>query len=204
MRYTVFSAFVTAEWPRGLDTNVRTLRRLIADDPTALNLLERAVQNPVGTNQHSQGGMIHSTLTPAGTRDRADQQRRRLREQHPEVYSDVLAGQLTVNRAAVSAGIRPKRISVNVTSPHSVATTLRKNMQPNDFNELLKYVVTDDLTRAAAQLHARMDRDDLGRFIDLLLAYYGDPDGAAPSITAGRVPRRDPDGTRAPDAPWSE
>lgn len=52
----------------------------------------------------------------------------RLAQQHPEQYQRVKAGELSINAAAVLAGIRPRRVSVSVDDPEAAARSLRRNM----------------------------------------------------------------------------
>lgn len=60
----------------------------------------------------------------------------RLARDHPTEYKRVLTGELSVNAAAVMAGIRPWRISVEVNKPVAVARSLRRHMTPSQLNEL--------------------------------------------------------------------
>jgi len=63
-------------------------RARCADDPEALDLLDRASQNPVGTNvpinnvQTHEGNSVGAAL-------------RRLRKDRPDLHTEVLAGALT-------------------------------------------------------------------------------------------------------------
>lgn len=117
-----FAEFVTTPPLRGIGASVGLIRRVVADDPEALDLLDQALQNPVGTNQHVD--IIHTLPDrPDGTsRDRA---LRKLRTDAPGLHAEVLAGNLTAHGAMVQAGFRVRSITVRPDAA-SAARTLRK------------------------------------------------------------------------------
>lgn len=69
-----------------------------------LDLLDRALQRPVGTNQHTEGVDNIQGLAPDGTS--AEAALRRLRKDRPDPHERVLAGELSAHGAAVAAGFR--------------------------------------------------------------------------------------------------
>lgn len=61
----------------------------------------------------------------------------RLSRAHPDQREAVRRGEKSVNRAAIDAGIRPKRVSIRVDSAESIAKTLRAHCSP-EVLELLR------------------------------------------------------------------
>lgn len=102
-----FEEFITARPPRGMGTDLRTLKNLCRDDVAALALIDKEVANPIGTNQYSDEGVynIHNQR-PAGTS--RDAILRRLRKNRPDLYQKILRGELTCNAAMIEAGFRKK------------------------------------------------------------------------------------------------
>lgn len=125
-----FAEFATTPPLKGLGCeDISLVRRVVADDPEALDLLDQALQNPVGTNK----GVDNINPHPDGT-SRA-QALRRLRkeadsgnEQAAQLHADVLAERISAHAAMVQGGFRPKTISVPVNRPESLAAYLRKHM----------------------------------------------------------------------------
>ena len=127
-----FSDFVTTPPLAGLGATVATVRRLISDDIEALDLLDQAVRNPVGSPR--KGNNITPSKRPGTTKDQA---LRRLRKDAPELHAEVLAGRLTAHAAAVQAGFRPRTFTVRVDSPESIANSLRRQLDPEVLAKLV-------------------------------------------------------------------
>lgn len=118
-----FADFVTTLPLAGLGADVDLVRRLVADDNEALDLLDQALQNPVGTHHDDNNIQVRA---PQGTsKDRA---LRKLRTDAPELHAEVLAGQLTAHAAMVQAGFRPKTFTVRADSAEAVAKALRRQL----------------------------------------------------------------------------
>jgi hypothetical protein len=102
--------------PKGVGADIAVLRRLIADDNQALDMLDEALRNPVGTNQYPDPGLpldeavynVHRLTARKGNTIEAAL--RRLRgDNRPiakELHAKVLSGELSAHRAAVLAGYR--------------------------------------------------------------------------------------------------
>lgn len=131
VKHERFVDFVTTPPTRGIGASVDLVRRIIADDTEALDLLDKAVQNQHGGDRSKSNNV---PLAPAGnTREKAI---RRLRKDAPALHSDVLAGRLTAHAAMVQAGFRPKTVSVPIQRPDAVAAALRKHMTPEQLQQL--------------------------------------------------------------------
>jgi hypothetical protein len=101
VHYDRFETFLVTPPAAGLGTTVDLVRRIVGDDPVALDLLDQALQNPVG----------HPTIlyniqdkAPTGTSSAAAL--RRLRKDRPDLHTKVLAGELSPHGAMVEAGFR--------------------------------------------------------------------------------------------------
>ena len=137
VRHERFIEFVVAKPLRGIGADVELVRRVVADDPQALDLLDQALRNPVGSNQHREGPDNIRTLrdTRQGGTSK-DYALRRLRKDAPELHAEVLAGNLTAHAAMVRAGFRPKTFTVRAESAASVAGALRRQLPPEVLAEV--------------------------------------------------------------------
>ncbi len=138
IRHDDFEAFMTTSPLGGLGVTADLVRRIVADDPVALDLLDQALQNPPGRVTVDN---VHSSPRPAGNSEPAALRRLRREaeagnEQAAELRDEVLAGRLSAHKAMVQAGFRPRTFSVPVDRPESVAQTLRKHMKPDQLREL--------------------------------------------------------------------
>lgn len=128
-----FADFVTTPPLAGLGSDVDLVRRIVAADRPALDLLDQALQGRVGAHSNN------VTRTPKG--NSADAALRRLRKDRPDLHAEVLAGALTAHAAAVQAGFRPRTVTVRADSPKSTADTLRKHMKPDDIATLARLLL---------------------------------------------------------------
>jgi hypothetical protein len=102
--------------PNGVGTDLKILRRLIADDNEALDKLDEALRNPVGTNQYPDQTSLNfdegrnNVMTHYPPGNSIENALRRLRsDERPiakELHAKVMAGELSAHRAAVLAGYR--------------------------------------------------------------------------------------------------
>lgn len=69
----------------------------------------------------------------------------RLSRDDPEIAARVDSGELTINAAAVLAGIRPHRISVRLDKPDSIAQSLRRHLTPDQIARLIALLLPDGL-----------------------------------------------------------
>lgn len=135
VQHARFVDFVTTAPTRGIGASVDLVRRIIADDTEALDLLDKAVQGKVG--RPSKNSDVITNKGDANQRGTSrDGALRKLRKDAPELHADVLAGRLSAHAAMVQAGFRPKTVSVPVQRPDAVAAALRKHMTPDQIAEL--------------------------------------------------------------------
>ena len=126
--YKRFSDFVKARPPRGLGTEEALIERLVGThDPDLLVLLHEAEK--VGKPGPPAEGEMRGESS-AISDDQTGKTAARLQRDHPEQYAAVQTGALSINAAAVVAGIRPRRFSIRADDPDSIARSLRKNLTP--------------------------------------------------------------------------
>jgi hypothetical protein len=129
-RPRTFHAFVEAEPDDGLGAEISAIEAIIKStrDPDLLRRWREAERVGQGRradlepDSESESGYLDS--------DTADYRAERLARDHPEQYAAVKNGELSINAAAILAGVAPKRVSVRVDDPASVARSLRKHMTP--------------------------------------------------------------------------
>jgi hypothetical protein len=134
-----FQAFVEATPDEALGAEMELIERLVGThDPDLLVLLHEAQK--VGRGSAGRGrpsvGRDESSPPTHGNADSgylAD----RLARDAPEQYERVRAGDLSINAAAVAAGIRPRRVSVCTDDAASAARSLHRNMPPVEFTTLI-------------------------------------------------------------------
>lgn len=136
VRHERFAEFVAAAPLAGLGSDVGLVRRIVAGDMEALDLLDQALQNKIGKPESLSN---IQDKAPSGTsRDAA---LRRLRKDRPDLHAEVLAGRLTAHAAAVQAGFRRRTITVPVDSPESAAATLRRQLDPEQLSTLARLLL---------------------------------------------------------------
>jgi len=94
--------FVTTPPSKGLGTTVDLIRRIVADDPVLLDLLDQALQNPDGNPHLTVDNVNSSEDRPAG--NAATHALRRLRRERPDLHARVLARELSPHAALLEAG----------------------------------------------------------------------------------------------------
>ena len=137
--YDSFEDFAATPPTAGLGIGVDVLRRLVRDDPAALDALDRAVQKRHGGDRKSDKAKIkHDNVKldqPNGNSESAAL--RRLRKDRPDLHTRVLANELTAHAAAVQAGFRPKTVTIRLDRPESIAATLKKHLDATQRQQLL-------------------------------------------------------------------
>jgi hypothetical protein len=140
VRHDRFSSFVTTSPLGGLGADDALIDRIVGtSDPDLLRLLKQARSGKPG--RPSKGEEI--PCDSQGIYGGADYQADRLAREAPEEYAAVQRGEKTINAAAVSAGIRRRRIPVRLDSPESAAETLRKHMLPDTRRALARLLMND-------------------------------------------------------------
>ncbi|MFM9589850.1 hypothetical protein ACKI1J_14995 [Streptomyces scabiei] len=136
-----FIDFVTVPPTEGLGATVELMKKIVADDPNAADLLDQALAGRPGQRTDLVHNM-HEVERPSGTSREAGL--RRLRKDRPDLHAEVLAGALSTHAAMVKAGFRKRKISIPVTSAEDAAKALRRNLEPEQVKELVKLLTDDD------------------------------------------------------------
>ncbi|MET7390472.1 hypothetical protein ACFYPT_38795 [Streptomyces sp. NPDC005529] len=138
-----FIDFVTTSPTAGLGATVELIKKIVADDPVAADLLDQAVQHQNGGDRRSDSFSLDNiqTVPPSGTSREAGL--RRLRKDRPDLHAEVLAGTLSTHAAMVKAGFRRRKISIPVSTPADTAKALRRNLEPDQIKELVQLLVDD-------------------------------------------------------------
>jgi hypothetical protein len=134
-----FADFVTTPPLKGLGADVDLVRRIVAEDSEALDLLDRALQNPAGRPETLSN---IQDKAPTGTTRAAAL--RKLRADAPELHAEVLAGRLTAHAAMVQAGFRRPTFTVRGDDPQSTARTLRKHLTAEQLTTLARLLLAEE------------------------------------------------------------
>lgn len=129
-----FTSFVTTAPLKGLGVEMALVERIVGTaDPDLLVLLRDAEKVGRGHPRDSESESLDS--------ETAGYTATRLARDHPDEYAAVQSGALSINAAAVLAGIRPRRISVRTDDPVSLVDSIQRA------NEALLRDVRDEINR---------------------------------------------------------
>jgi hypothetical protein len=138
--HETWESFVTTLPLKGLGSAVAIVDRIIGrDDPELLVQMRRAKRG--GRGGRGKKTRVDSTRVSENG-SRTDLAAERLQRDHPEVFERVKAGELSINAAAIAAGIRPHKVPIRLDDPASAAATIRKNMSPENLARLAE-LLTD-------------------------------------------------------------
>lgn len=140
-----FADFV--EHPHGLHATTSQVRNIVRDDPQLCGDLDAALTGTHGGDRRSpdfksynvtlenEGEAGGGEAAPRG--NRSAYRLRRLERDAPEYHAQVLAGELSVNRAMIQAGLQNPKPSIPRGTPvDDVATTLRRRYSPDELATL--------------------------------------------------------------------
>lgn len=133
--YENFAEFVTTPPLAGLGATVELVERVVKDDRETVTLLRRALKHqgaalPLYYNESSQG-------------TRADYACDVIERERPDLFAEIVAGNLSPHRAMVIAGHRPERASIRLDDMVSAANTLRKKLSRTQLLELAHLLATE-------------------------------------------------------------
>ena len=144
--YERFEEFAGTPPTRGLGTSVALIRRIVAPDKEALDLLDRALQRRHGGDRKSEDSEIkidniNFDPVPDGTSE--SNALRRLRKDRPDLHERVVNGEMKANSAMKEAGFRPHTFTVRADRPEAIVATLRKQLTPEVLEEVVALLVED-------------------------------------------------------------
>lgn len=139
VRFQSFVEFVTEPPLEGLGADPQRLLRVCADREDVVRDLKRVLDGEQPLAEHrrptkAERKVDNSNFTTGGTAE--DYTRKRLARDHPDLYTQVLDGDLTANAAAIKAGFRHPTATVRLDSASSAAAVLRKKMSAEQRHEL--------------------------------------------------------------------
>lgn len=126
---------------KGLGVEMELITRIVGTgDPDLLRLLKRA-KSP-GQGSRSDLSPLGGDSPPSDPKGQSSERTAdRLAREAPGRYEAVKSGELSLNAAAVLAGIRPRRISVRTDNPQSVAQALRRHFTADQLAELIRFLI---------------------------------------------------------------
>jgi hypothetical protein len=134
VQHVRFEDFVTTPPTSGIGGSMELVRRIAAADPVTLDLLDKAVQRPAGSNQHTQlVDNVNDHSRPTGNATEAAL--RRLRKDRPDLHGKVLEGKVSAHAAMVDAGFRRKTITVPL-DVDAVVRALVKHFDAEQLREI--------------------------------------------------------------------
>lgn len=139
-RFKRFVDFVATKPLEGLGADLPTLRRLCADNPAALDALDRATKGRQGerTDLFNNVKEVDDPDPPMG--NTAAYALRKLRADAPELHEQVIAGELSPHAAMVQAGFRKKTIQIPA-DPNGAALALLRKFTPDELQRIVEIIV---------------------------------------------------------------
>jgi hypothetical protein len=146
VEHETFASFVTTRPLAGLGATPEMLRRIVADDKELAGLLARAFTGQHGGDRSKPAEPEEQALqcNSCSRGHRADYGVVVLKENEPEQYAAVIAGERSVHAALVAVGRRKPYVSVRVDDPAAAARTLRKKLTVEQRHELARLLVEEN------------------------------------------------------------
>jgi hypothetical protein len=137
--FVTFAEYIDAVPPEGLGATVSLVRRLVADDPEASDLLDKALQRKSGRPTETVDN-VHDIARPTG--NAAATSLRRLRKHRPDIHARVLNGEITPHAGMIEAGLRPRTISIPL-DPERAAQYLKRHLSVAERAELIRHLLAN-------------------------------------------------------------
>ncbi len=133
------------EHPRGLNSEVRQVERLIADDPDLLVAFRRAAISPRGRPSEGREKSDNITTSSGGRGTARAYQLDRLQREAPDFYEKVKVGELSVNRAMIESGLKRPTVSIprNI-EVDDLATVLKRRYNSDQLALLRKLLDSEE------------------------------------------------------------
>lgn len=151
-RFDSFKAFIETESPGGLGTSVPTLIRLSADNPLVVDLIDETVQFTIGelvslnldkkdeTDDNNPSEPKKQHIATGTSRQEGLRKLRKYADDNPQVEQlrqSVLAGEISINKALIEAGLRPERITIP-RDPEKAAEAIKRSFTQEELNHLVR------------------------------------------------------------------
>ncbi len=151
-RFDSFQEFVETDPPQGLGTTVAALIRLCADDPLVVDLIDEVVQltardliaiTPYTKSKDGDDKYTFKKHIATGTSRQAGLRKlRHFAQSNPQgeqLRQAVLAGEMSVNKALIEAGLRTERITIT-RDPEKAAEVLKRSFNREELKQLIRYL----------------------------------------------------------------
>ena len=145
-----FAEFVTSPPPKGVGTDVDTLKRLCHEDMEALDLIDRVTvaeqgapagnRNAVKLETNASIVSVCSGETEVQHGNTRQYALRKLRKDAPELHAKVLAGEVSPHQAMIDAGFRRKTVSIPL-DPDGAARAIIRHFEYDDLLALVDLLV---------------------------------------------------------------
>lgn len=146
-----FKEFVVSPPPQGLGTTIATLIRLCADDALVVDMIDQAVQftppdlvgisHPVKSENGDSASQDGKRYIATGTSRQAGLRKlRQHAETSPQVEQlrqAVLAGEISINKALIEAGLKSERITIT-RDPEKAAEVLKRSFTNEELQQLIR------------------------------------------------------------------
>lgn len=138
-----FEDFAAAKPLEGLGANLDVIRRLCADNPEAVDLLDRALGTKQGERSDivNNGNEVRSEARPVG--NSRQYAMRRLRTRRPDLHARVLAREITPHAAMVEAGFRRRTVPMP-TDVDGAAKVLARHFTRDEAREIMARAFPSD------------------------------------------------------------
>ena len=145
-----FAEFVTSPPPKGVGTDVETLKRLCHEDMEALDLIDRVTvaeqgapagnRNAVKLETNASIVSVCSGETEVQHGNTRQYALRKLRKDAPELHAKVLAGEVSPHQAMIEAGFRRKTATIPL-DPEGAARAIIRHFEYDDLLTLVDLLV---------------------------------------------------------------
>lgn len=125
--FTTFEAYVKTNPPKGLGSDIDTIRRLVSNDIKTLDALNQAIGSHQGQRTDLEDN-FHNIVMEVKKKQGNDKAYalRKLQKDRPDLHAQVLACEISPHKAMVEAGFRRPTISIDPSSPQSARTLIEK------------------------------------------------------------------------------
>lgn len=132
-----FIQFVHEQPLEGLGSDIKTLERLCFEDVEALTLL-KDVTRQQGHRTDLHNNVMEVKQVQGNSKSYTVH---RLERERPDLYEQVLTGDITPNAAAIEAGFRSKTLTIP-TDPERAARTIARHFSCDDIQTLIQLLST--------------------------------------------------------------
>ena len=143
VKFKTFREFAETPSPEGLGSSLKILYRLCADDPAALDCLEKVQPRKHGGDRRSSNFKMNNVkLETPCSGNSSHYSLKRLRQGSPELHSLVLARKISINQAMIKAGYKKKTIQIT-TDLQDISRIIKKHFTSPEIEMLIVLLQKD-------------------------------------------------------------